>query len=204
MILWWLACAGPAEVPPPEAAPSPAPVERPAAPPPKARAFAYEGWPGEGIPVITTRAPLLADLARVPGGATAGPCMLAEGVTLDWERSVVHTDRPGRVRLTADRTLPAEAVSYGAETRLSREEARKAPTEPAPGRIGPDDVVQHLAYQAEGWCYYRINGAVVATLCFHDASEAAETSWWVDTRCGEASGWLRIDGRDELEVGRRF
>lgn len=165
-------------------------------------AFVYRGWPGEGIPdVVALRATTL-ELHGDPGGETAGSCALAEGEPLSYSASVVRTERPAPVALAEPHELPEGSIAYGGLDTLDLAAAQG--TSVAGRTLVPGAAIVHLQYRAEGWCLYRIEEDVVETPCFHDPARSAETSWWLEASCAGASGWVRVDGRDDLRIGRRF
>lgn len=188
----------PAPQPPPAQQPAEAPSPADAAGP----AFIYVGWPGEGIPEFTATSDTTLELRSAPGGPTTATCALAADAPLAYTSSQVVTERSAPVRLEASRELPAGSVAYGGQSRLDPAAAQG--TSAAGRRIGPDTVVYHLQYRAEGTCLYRIDDDVVETDCFHDPDASADTSWWVQTTCDGNTGWVRVDGRDDLRSARRF
>lgn len=195
--------------PAPSADRAPSADAAPAAGPAPARAqgsgFVYEGWPGEGRPVLTVTREIGIALADRPGGPGGAPCTVARGETLDFERSVVRTERPGEVTLDAPHPVPPGSTNFGAVSGLSREQQyAAAPAGVVPAELRPDQRIEHLAYRAEGTCYYRVEREVLGTMCFHDAAQDAATSWWVRTTCGGEAGWLRVDTLNGVEIGRQL
>jgi len=188
--------------PPPATPPGPAAVVL----------FRYEGWPGEGRPVTVWAGPgdALA-LKREPSRAAQDvePLKVTPGTEVDFTHSLVITRESGLARVS--RKAAVSGSSYG-KTEIIDAPAYRTPkpTEEFPLKEG--DLLEILAYRAEGSCFIRVpmSGRVIESACpentdFLKILEQPKTDWWLRASGpGGVFGWFLSDAPGLEFRSRRF
>lgn len=177
-----------------------------------ALAFSYEGWPGEGRPVVVWTGPgdALA-LKREPArdAPDAAPLKIAAETEIAFTDSVVITREPGLARTSAATTLRGD--DYGRTERVGQAAAR-SPKPVAEISLAEGDPLELLSYRAEGLCFVRLpaNARVLEAACPENSEnfkilDEPKVDWWLRAvGPGGVSGWFLSDAPGLEFRSRRF
>jgi len=163
--------------------------------------FRYEGWPGEGRPVLlwTGKGNALA-LKKKPRreASDAAPLPILPGTPIGFDESLVIMRTPGLARATKSIRLGARRL--GKTEAVTRRDTRTPkPTEDLDFKEG--SLIEVLAYHAGGDCFIRLpsDSRVYETKCPEntgnfDVLEHPRTDWWLKTSgAGGIAGWFLSD-----------
>ncbi len=205
-VIWLtLVCCGDPAVPPPAVPPPPETPEAhkaPTAPPvaprrAKSGPFAWEDVDPIGLEVRTTQDVRVQLMAKPTASVESGRCMWAPQVTIPVTASVRLVRRPVALPGVARELVARETVEYP-PTRL----LPLTPPAASPGdlTLAAKSTVDWVGTRDDGRCMYRIDERLVATTCFADAPGPPVAERWLEVACEVASGWLRVDEREDVEV----
>jgi len=168
--------------------------------------FQFEGWPGEGVPVLTATATIAAPLRAEakPDSPEYGTCKLPSGSRLKWSMSTQVVQSPTSMTLKAAKSLTV--TSYGRLVLLTKSAYYNKGNEKTLS-MDAGAKVEFLMYRAEGSCFFRYKGEVFSAECseFEFAGEDQKSEWWLQAECGDVGGWMRVDSiLSSFAQGREF
>ncbi len=168
--------------------------------------FQFEGWPGEGVPVLTAKADVAAPLRAEakPDSPEYGTCKLSSGSQLNWSMSTQVVRAPEA--LVVKTAKPLKVTSYGRLVLLTNSAYYNSGKEKTLS-LAKGDTVEFLMPRAEGTCFFRHKGEVFTSECmaFEGAGKAVKSEWWVQAECGDVGGWMRVDSiLDSFSQSRTF
>ena len=159
--------------------------------------FAYEGWPGSGVPhplagertlVLRTAPEQSASVSASRAGAKAAP--------LTMTGSLLRTVRSGWARARAACLLEARALGAGPRA------ARALVEGPSPLvtlSLAGGELLELLSSRAEGRCFVRREGRVYDAPCPQFDAERFEVveeptaQWWLELQAPGGRGWASAD-----------
>ncbi|MBI2362108.1 MAG: HEAT repeat domain-containing protein [Elusimicrobia bacterium] len=159
--------------------------------------FAYEGWPGSGVPhPVAGERPLTLrkspDEAAEPTASVKG----AAAAPLTLTGSLLRTRRSGWARARAACVLEARVLGPG--PRLSRTQV-EGPAPSASLSLNSGELLEMLASRAEGRCFLRRSDTLYDASCplfdaerFEVVSEPV-AEWWLELDAPGGKGWASAD-----------
>ncbi|MBI5594566.1 MAG: hypothetical protein HY928_00605, partial [Elusimicrobia bacterium] len=159
--------------------------------------FAYEGWPGSGVPHPVAGERSLTLRKAPDGSAEAAASLKGVGAApLTLTGSLLLTRRSGWARARAAGGLEARVLGRG--PRLSRAQVEgPAPTASMEFKAG--ELIEVPAARAEGRCFLRRAGVLYDAPCplfdserFEVVSEPA-AEWWLELDAPGGKGWASAD-----------
>lgn len=167
-------------------------------------------WPGEGIPVVRARSPIVALHTEASRSA---PVAKRVAVTPDTQIAFDET----RYRTIASGQMIAIAPGrvkgrlLGEIASVTREDYYQKRFPPADIAVASGDTVEYLQYRAEGTCFVRVHAQTIdADPCPANGEPAFRldsepvVEWWIRATIGDASGWLLVDGQEVRVIERNF
>jgi hypothetical protein len=164
-------------------------------------------WPEEGVPVLAWQGPddslkvYLRPEDRDSTRAGTGRMAVSAGQTLDWDRSAIRIERPGKMEITEDCIVSGFVYDPPEGGRLQGGRARDI-------YLPAGTLLEVVCYAAEGFYIIRYQGEYiemeVERPCQRMLAEP-QTSWWVRiSEDGRPVGWVPVDGDQVMVVDRRF
>ena len=158
--------------------------------------FAFEGWPGEGIPKFTVKsainAPLHIDYSA--GSDEIGRCKMSAGSALEYSSSFSVTPEP--LTRLAETNIEAEAVSFG-KTRFLTSSNYRSGSKRTSMIVAKGEAFDLLQGRAEGMCLFRVKHEIFEASCSTGGLPSQEdwpkSEWWIQADCGAEVGWLQVD-----------
>lgn len=173
--------------------------------------FTIDLWPGEGIPVIEARRPVLQLRAEPDPDAPIVDSLDGRvGQRIAFDSTQFQTITSGEMRVVTP--LEVTGRNLGELTHLTRDRYYHAPTPDVSIPLAPPATIEFLQYRAEGTCFVRIERRVIdAQPCPGFGKDSVEfvrqpvTRWWILVRGqGGAYGWLLISDSTAQSVRREF
>lgn len=167
--------------------------------------FETDLWPGEGIPIIEAAT----DSLRLYASPRAGLAPVA-----------VRATRPGeRIRFDSTRYVGLESIifsatadsisgrHYGSTRYVRRDDYYGGGRDTTISAVaGAPMAPELLLYRAEGECFVRLRGLVLAADCPQNGVNPAalKTLWWAWTSGSSGAGWFLVSDSTARIVDRRF
>ncbi|PCI38284.1 MAG: hypothetical protein COB53_05025 [Elusimicrobia bacterium] len=163
--------------------------------------FRYEGWPGEGRPVLAWTGDGNALALKTEPRRNAQethPLKVKTGQSVSFDASLVVMRSPGLARATQKTILQGRRLGK-LEHLTKRDYFTAKPKEKISFQQGA--LIEVLAYRAEGFCFVRIpaDGRVFESKCpentgFFETLEEPRTDWWFKASGPQGvSGWFLSD-----------
>lgn len=173
--------------------------------------FSIDLWPGEGIPVIEARRPvlLLRDAPDVDS-PVVDSLTGRVGRRIPFDSTQFQTIRSGEIRVVTP--LQVAGRDLGELTHLTRDRYYHAQAPEVSIPLTAPATIEFLQYRAEGTCFVRIERRVIdAQPCPGFGKDSVEvvrqpvTRWWILARGqGGAHGWLVVSDSTAQSVRREF
>lgn len=173
--------------------------------------FTIDLWPGEGIPVIEAKRPVLLLRAEPDVDAPVVDSLNGRlGRRIAFDSTQFQTIRSGELRVV--KPLEVAGRDLGELTHLSRDRYYHAEAPDISIPLAAPATIEFLQYRAEGTCFVRIERRVIdAHPCPGFGKDSVEvvrqpvTRWWIQVRGqGGAYGWLIVSDSTAQSVRREF
>lgn len=173
--------------------------------------FTIDLWPGEGIPVIEARRPVLLLRAAPDSDAPVVDSLNGRvGRRIAFDSTQYQTIKSGELRVMTP--LQVAGRDLGELTHLTRDRYYQAPATDVSIPVAALATIEFLQYRAEGTCFVRMERRVIdAQPCPGFGQESVEvvtepvTQWWIFARGqGGAHGWLLVSDSTAQSVRREF
>jgi hypothetical protein len=173
--------------------------------------FAIDLWPGEGIPVIEAKRPVLPlRAAPDPDSPVIDSVIGRVGGRLAFDSTRYQTVQSGAIRLLRPTRVTGRDMGDVRHVPLDRYYHQNLPDVAIP--LGAPATIDFLQYRAEGTCFVRIENRVIdAQPCPGFGRESVQvlrepvTRWWIRVRGkGGASGWILVSDSTAQSVRREF
>ena len=173
--------------------------------------FSIDIWPGEGIPVIETKRPVLSlRAAPDPDVVVVDSIQGRIGQRLAFDSTRVQTIRSGSIK--AVMPLQVAGRDMGESSHLTLARYYQASDQEVSIPVTAPATIEFLQYRAEGTCFVRINRHIIdADPCPGWGKDSVEliahpaTRWWIRVRGQNGShGWLLVSDSTAQSVRREF
>jgi hypothetical protein len=173
--------------------------------------FASDLWPGEGIPVIEMRRPVLPLYGEPdPTSGVVDTLRGRVGQRVAFDSTRYQTIEPGTIRIHD--SLELKGRDLGPVNHLTLDRYYQPNEAETSIPLAASSTLEFLQYRAEGTCFVRVQSSVIdAQPCPGFGPESVSvirdpvTRWWVLVRgIGDKPGWLLVSDSTAKAVRREF